>query len=165
MAEGLRFKAKLEFGHRRSRVAPQLGSESRSASATLEDIEVVKTFDVTADMVYAGVEFKAGDRLVFFPHVYGLDEQMVDDPFRVDFDRPVSSHLVFGSGPHRCVGSHLARLEMRVFLEEWVRRVPKFSVQADGELATRGGLVWSPVRVPLAWGPASPAVQTSSDAA
>ena len=116
---------------------------------------------VTADMVYAGVEFKAGDRLVFFPHVYGLDEQMVDDPFRVDFDRPVSSHLVFGSGPHRCVGSHLARLEMRVFLEEWVRRVPKFSVQADGELATRGGLVWSPVRVPLAWPQQPPPAQTS----
>ena len=106
---------------------------------------------VTADMVYAGVEFKAGDRLVFFPHVYGLDEQMVDDPFRVDFERPVSSHLVFGSGPHRCVGSHLARLEIRVFIEEWVKRVPEFSVQAQGDLPTRGGLVWSPVAVPLAW--------------
>ena len=76
---------------------------------------------------------------------------MVDDPFRVDFERPVSSHLVFGSGPHRCVGSHLARLEIRVFIEEWVKRVPEFSVQAQGDLPTRGGLVWSPVAVPLAW--------------
>ncbi len=106
---------------------------------------------VTTDMVYEGVELKAGDRLVFFPHVYGLDEQMVDDPFRVDFDRPVSSHLVFGSGPHRCVGSHLARLEIRVFIEQWVRRFPAFSVLAAGDLPTRGGLVWSPVAVPLAW--------------
>lgn len=106
---------------------------------------------VTADMVYQGVEFKAGDRLVFLPQVYGLDEDMVDDPFRVDFERPVSSHLVFGSGPHRCVGSHLARLEMKVFLEEWVRRVPEFSVDAEGDLPTRGGLVWSPVAVPLVW--------------
>jgi len=106
---------------------------------------------VTADMEYAGVQFKAQDRLVFMPHVYGLDAQMVDDPFRVDFDRPVSSHLVFGSGPHRCVGSHLARLEMKVFIEEWVRRIPAFSVDAEGDLPTRGGLVWSPVAVPLAW--------------
>lgn len=106
---------------------------------------------VTADMSYQGVDFKAGDRLVFFPHIYGLDDQVVDDPFRVDFDRPVSSHLVFGSGPHRCVGSHLARLEMKVFLEEWVRRVPAFSVDVAGDLPTRGGMVWSPVAVPLVW--------------
>ena len=106
---------------------------------------------VTTDMVYQGVEFKAGDRLVFFPHIYGLDDQVVDDPFRVDFDRPISSHLVFGSGPHRCVGSHLARLEIKVFLEEWVRRIPAFSVDAQGDLPTRGGLVWSPVAVPLVW--------------
>lgn len=111
---------------------------------------------VTADMEYAGVQFKARDRLVFMPHVYGLDPQMVDDPMRVDFDRPVSSHLVFGSGPHRCVGSHLARLEMKVFLEEWVRRIPRFSVAAEGDLPTRGGLVWSPVAVPLAWPSATP---------
>lgn len=110
---------------------------------------------VTQDMVYEGVEFKAGDRLVFPAHIYGLDAQLVDDPLRVDFERPVSAHLVFGSGPHRCVGSHLARLEIRVFLEEWARRVPHFSVDAQGDLPTRGGLVWSPVAVPLLW----PAVQ------
>ena len=118
---------------------------------------------VTADMTYAGVQFKASDRLVFLPHVYGLDEQLVDDPFRVDFDRPISSHLVFGSGPHRCVGSHLARLEMKVFIEEWVRRIPTFAVDLEGELPTRGGLVWSPVKVPLVWPSAvtaAPANQT-----
>lgn len=106
---------------------------------------------VTQDMDYHGVAFKAGDRLVFPAHIYGLDDQVVEDPFRVDFDRPVSSHLVFGSGPHRCVGSHLARLEMRVFIEEWVKRIPTFSVDAPGDLPTRGGLVWSPVAVPLVW--------------
>jgi cytochrome P450 len=106
---------------------------------------------VTQDMVYNGVVFKAGDRLVFPAHIYGLDDQVVDDPFRVDFDRSVSSHLVFGSGQHRCVGSHLARLEIRVFIEEWVRRIPAFSVDAVGDLPTRGGLVWSPVAVPLVW--------------
>ena len=120
---------------------------------------------VTADMEYAGVQFKARDRLVFLPHVYGLDEALVDDPFRVDFDRPVSSHLVFGSGPHRCVGSHLARLEMKVFIEEWVRRIPAFSVDAAGDLPTRGGLVWSPVAVPLVWPGAVPANQSDQGVA
>jgi hypothetical protein len=40
---------------------------------------------------------------------------------------------------------------MRVFLEEWARRVPQFAVDAQGDLPTRGGLVWSPVAVPLVW--------------
>lgn len=120
---------------------------------------------VTQDMDYHGVSFKAGDRLVFPAHVYGLDDQLVDDPLRVDFDRPVSSHLVFGSGPHRCVGSHLARLEMRVFLEEWLRRIPLFSVDAEGDLPTRGGLVWSPVAVPLVWPVAGAAAPSGAGAA
>ena len=40
---------------------------------------------------------------------------------------------------------------MKVFIEEWVRRVPAFAVDAPGDLPTRGGLVWSPVAVPLVW--------------
>lgn len=119
---------------------------------------------VTQDMDYHGVAFKAGDRLVFPAHIYGLDDQVVEDPFRVDFDRPVSSHLVFGSGPHRCVGSHLARLEIRVFIEEWVRRIPSFAVDAPGDLPTRGGLVWSPVAVPLVWPTATTATPTAAGA-
>lgn len=106
---------------------------------------------VTQDMHYAGVDFKAGDRLVFPAHIYGLHNDWVEDPDRVDFHRPVSTHLVFGAGPHRCLGSHLARMEMRIFLEEWLARIPNFSRSSSGELATRGGLVWSPLRVDLQW--------------
>jgi len=106
---------------------------------------------VTQDMHYAGVDLKAGDRLVFPAHIYGLDNDWVEDPDRVDFHRPVSAHLVFGSGPHRCLGSHLARLEMRVFLEEWLARIPSFRRASGGDVPTRGGLVWSPVRVDLRW--------------
>lgn len=106
---------------------------------------------VTEDMHYAGVDFKAGDRLVFPAHIYGLHNDATEDPDRVDFQRPVSTHLVFGSGPHRCLGSHLARLEMKVFLEEWIARIPRFSRSSQGEIPTRGGLVWAPIRVDLQW--------------
>ena len=94
-----------------------------------------------------GAPFKTGDRLVFLAHIYGLDDRAVDDAFKVDFDRPLSTHLVFGSGPHRCLGSHLARLEIKLFLEEWTLRIADFRVDIEGEIATRGGLVWSPVLV------------------
>lgn len=106
---------------------------------------------VTQDTHYAGVDFKAGDRLVFPAHIYGLNNDWIEDPYRVDFRRPVSAHLVFGSGPHRCLGSHLARLEMCIFLEEWIARIPSFRRSSQGDIPTRGGLVWSPVRVDLQW--------------
>jgi cytochrome P450 len=106
---------------------------------------------VTHDMHYAGVDFKAGDRLVFPAHVYGICNLTTADPLRVDFSRPVSNHLVFGAGPHRCLGSNLARLELRIFLEEWIAQMPVFHRTSEGDVETRGGLVWSPVRVDLGW--------------
>ncbi|MFS0736836.1 cytochrome P450 [Sphingomonas sp. 1P06PA] len=100
---------------------------------------------------FRGVHFEPGDRIVFMPQIYGLDDQQMSDPERVDFDRELSGHLVFGSGAHRCIGSHLARIELRLFLEEWVKRVPRFTLEQDAPLRTSGGLVWQPLEVPLRW--------------
>ena len=47
--------------------------------------------------------------------------------------------------------SHLARTEVRIFLEEWTRRIPAFTITSDSEIRTRGGHVWSPITLPLAW--------------
>ncbi len=106
---------------------------------------------VTCDLEYNGIRFKAGDHIVFQPQIYGLDDEKIDDPFRVDFDRATCPHLVFGAGPHRCVGSHLARLEIRIFLEEWASAIPRFSVTDQQEIETAGGGVWAPTAVHLAW--------------
>ncbi len=59
------------------------------------------------------------------------DEGFWDDADTVDFDRTVNKHLAFGGGVHRCLGSHLARMELRVALEEWHRRIPRYRI-ADG---------------------------------
>ena len=59
------------------------------------------------------------------------DERSWDDADTVDFDRAANPHLAFGGGPHRCLGSHLARMELRVALEEWHRLIPEYRV-ADG---------------------------------
>ena len=62
------------------------------------------------------------------------DEAEFADADEVRFDREVNRHLAFGGGVHRCLGSHLARLELRVALREWHRRIPEYSVEPGHEL-------------------------------
>jgi len=68
------------------------------------------------------------------------DERFWDGADAIDFDRPSNKHLAFGGGVHRCLGSHLARMELRVALEEWHARIPEYRL-ADGiELRYSEGL-------------------------
>jgi cytochrome P450 len=62
---------------------------------------------------------------------FNLDEGVFPEPFSVDFHRDAIGHIAFGAGVHRCLGSHLARMELRVVLREWHRRVPDYRL-ADG---------------------------------
>jgi cytochrome P450 len=59
-----------------------------------------------------------------------LDPAEFPDPDVVDFHRADNRHLAFGGGIHRCLGSHLARLELRVSIEEWHRRIPEYEIPA-----------------------------------
>jgi cytochrome P450 len=62
------------------------------------------------------------------------DEASLPDAYDVRFDREVNPHNAFGGGIHRCLGSHLARLELRVALREWHTRIPDYSVKPGHEL-------------------------------
>jgi cytochrome P450 len=88
---------------------------------------------VAQDMEYNGLTFKAGDRILIPTSAAGIDESRYPDPFRVDFERGDKRTLVFGRGPHQCIGSFLARTELRVFLQEWLKRIPDFSIK-PGEI-------------------------------
>ena len=68
------------------------------------------------------------------------DERVWDDADTVDFDRPENRHIAFGGGVHRCLGSHLARLELRVALGEWHRRIPEYSIKPGVELGYTAGI-------------------------
>ena len=105
----------------------------------------------THDFDYRGVPFRKGDRIVILTQILGVDDRQNKDPYTIDFDREISQHLLFSSGPHRCVGSHLARLEIRVFLEEWVRTFRQFGIKDNARVETAGGVVWRPIAVPLVW--------------
>ena len=68
------------------------------------------------------------------------DETAFDGADSVDFGREVNKHLAFGGGVHRCLGSHLARMELRVALEEWHKRVPDYRIPEGVELLYSQGL-------------------------
>ena len=79
----------------------------------------------------------------------GRDENAYPRAREVDLDRGVTRHLSFGAGPHRCLGSHLARQEMMVVLEEWHARIPDYEVV--GEAIEHGGQVFGVDSLNLTW--------------
>jgi cytochrome P450 len=80
------------------------------------------------DTVIGGVPVEAGHHVLVNLSAANLDPAEFDDPLEVRFDRDVNRHLAFGGGVHRCLGSHLARRELRVALREWHRRIPEYSL-------------------------------------
>ncbi len=84
------------------------------------------------DVEIDGFEIKEGESVMCLLGSANIDPGEFPDPDSVDLERPGNRHLAFGGGVHRCLGSHLARLEMRVALEELHRRVPDYAIK-DGE--------------------------------
>ena len=82
-----------------------------------------------------GCPIAAGERVRPILAIPNIDPDVHTDPDTVDFARASNRHLAFGAGVHRCVGSHLARLELRVALREWHRRIPSYGL-ADGHTVT-----------------------------
>jgi cytochrome P450 len=93
---------------------------------------------VAQDYEMGGVSFEAGDGATLLIGAANCDRSEFDDATDVRFDRESNRHLAFGGGAHRCLGSHLARLELTVALEEFHRRVP------DYELAPHTTIAFSP---------------------
>jgi cytochrome P450 len=72
-------------------------------------------------------------------------------PLDVDFDRSAPRHLAFSYGPHFCMGSHLARRELIVALQQWLARVPPFRVKEGEEPVAHGSGVFGVDRLELTW--------------
>ncbi|MET0547451.1 MAG: cytochrome P450 [Caulobacterales bacterium] len=105
---------------------------------------------VKEDMRYFGADMRKGDAVVMPNPLHGLDERENADAFRPDFDRKERSHSAFGQGIHRCPGAYLARLEARVTIEEWLKRIPEFRLATD-DIRFRGGVIATVELLPLVW--------------
>lgn len=107
--------------------------------------------EVRNDIVYDGVQLKGGDMIAIPSPLSGTDERLNPRPLEVDFHRTSSEHVTFGKGAHFCPGAHLARTEIRITLEEWLTRIPAFSVAPEAVISFRGGLVGVVNALPLVW--------------
>ncbi|MGV0791458.1 cytochrome P450 [Mycolicibacterium sp. XJ1819] len=86
------------------------------------------------DVEIAGHQVEAGTAVHFSWAAANLDPDTFDNPLEVDFTRKRSPHVAFASGFHRCLGSHLARLELRTALDEFHQRIPEYRLQPGATL-------------------------------
>ena len=106
---------------------------------------------LTRDLEFAGVQMKKGDRVYFATIAANRDAEEFDDPSTVDFHRSANRHLTFAAGPHRCIGSHLARRELKIAIEEWLKRIPDFAIKPGSVMPAHAGGVWGIENLPLYW--------------
>jgi cytochrome P450 len=104
---------------------------------------------VTEDVTFGGCPMKAGDRVLMNFPAANRDPGVFEDADKVVLDRAVNRHVAFGSGIHRCAGSNLARMELRVALEEWLGRIPEFRLAEGAEVRWAGGQVRGPRVLPV----------------
>lgn len=103
--------------------------------------------EVVKDTTVGGCPVKAGNMLLLSFPAANRDPTMFKNADKVVLDRQPNRHSAFGLGIHRCIGSNLARMEITVALEEWLKRIPKFAL--DGAVGWSDGTVRGPRKLPI----------------
>lgn len=106
----------------------------------------------TDDVVVAGCPIQTGDRVLLNFPAANRDPEAFTDPDSVILGREQNRHAAFGLGIHRCAGSNLARMELRVAVEEWLRAMPEFHIADVRGVSWAGGQVRGPRTVPVVAG-------------
>tara|TARA_R110001599_G_scaffold26856_2_gene94610 strand:+ start:48677 stop:49924 length:1248 start_codon:yes stop_codon:yes gene_type:complete len=120
--------------------------------------ELLRVFSVTfsgrtvaKDIEMRGVQMKKGDKVTSILPACNYDPDVFPNPTEVDFTRPKKIILAFTVGVHSCMGAHLARLEIKIALQEWLKRIPEFKLKPGTEIVYRPGGVIGPHHLPLVW--------------
>ncbi len=106
---------------------------------------------VGKDTEFEGVPMRAGDRALVFLPAADLDAEEFPEPEDYDLKRENNVHIAFGVGPHRCLGSHLARVELQVLYEEMLARLPEFRLDPANPPSFHGGNVIGVDKLHLLW--------------
>ncbi len=104
---------------------------------------------VASDVGVGGCPMREGDRVLLNFPAANRDPEAFPNADVVQIDREINRHVAFGAGIHRCAGSNLARMEMRVAIEEWLARIPEFELDPNGQVTWAGGQVRGPRTIPV----------------
>ncbi len=105
----------------------------------------------TRDVEVEGVQLKEGDFIMLGYSAAGRDPRSIANPKELNFAEPTIHHATFGVGPHRCIGSHLARMEMAAFIEVWLKRIPDFRLKPGMEPVYETGFLRAMSSLYLEW--------------
>lgn len=154
----------LGFIFRELALRPELQDRLRADPALVNPAtdEFIRAFGVvttfryaTRDMDFHGAAIRKGDLVELPLGLASRDGAAHASPHLVDFDRKAKRSITFSTGPHTCAGMHLARTEIRIALDEWMRRVPTIRLADPGSIRTATESVWAIDNLLLAWDPAA----------
>jgi cytochrome P450 len=149
----------FHFGHlaRNQDVQNALRNDRSAIPAAVE--ELLRLYPIvqvqrqaTRDVEFAGVLIKKDDWITLAPGMAHSDLKEFDNPHAFEPGRTNQRHMAFAVGPHRCLGSHLARREFVTAFNAWFDRIPQFSMKPGTELETHGGAVFGVSKLELVWG-------------
>jgi cytochrome P450 len=106
---------------------------------------------VAKDLVFEGLQMKAGERVMLFLPAADLDPGEFAGSDRFDLQREKKAHIAFNTGPHRCLGSHLARVELQTLYEQMLARLPPFRLDPRHPPKFHGGHVIGVDTLSLVW--------------
>jgi cytochrome P450 len=139
---------------------PGLQAKLRASPALIADAteEIIRRYTftlpvrfVTKNQTFEGLTMKKGEMVLMFLPAADLDPGEFPEPDAFDMERANKAHIAFGTGPHRCLGSHLARVELQILYEELLARLPEFRLDPEKPLRYHGGNVWGPDELHLLW--------------
>jgi cytochrome P450 len=151
----------MAFGMHHVARDPGLQDRLRADPALIPETieELLRRYSVSSvaraasrDVEWHGASIRRGERVLLLLPTGNMDASAFPDPTRFDPEREDKTHMTFNSGPHRCVGSHLARLELNILYEEWLRRMPNVRLDPDKPAPTyRPGVVMEMSWLHLKW--------------
>jgi cytochrome P450 len=148
----------LQFRHLASSPADQARLRANPSEIPMAIDELMRAYGAVTtfrtckkEIELAGVRFMPGDKVAMSTTLAGRDPAEFDDPTEVRLDRR-PRHVGFGFGIHTCVGMHLARRELRIAMEEFLARIPDFTLAPGHQVECHLGMI-QPVALPLVWNP------------
>ena len=148
--------AMYEMARRPSVRAAVVSDPARMHTAVEETVRlyapvVMAARTVRNDVEINGMKIAAGERVALNFAAASRDPDVCSNPREFDVERAEVVHTAFGIGPHRCIGEHLARLEIRVAVEEFLKRIPDVYLESDAQLEYESGQLRTMKKLPLRW--------------